>query len=438
MESTTIKTNLVKQECRTESKTSKLWNRDFSLLVGGQFISIFGNMILSFALPLYLLHISGSAALFGLVMGLTNIPLLLMSPIGGMIADRFKKQRVMFWLDASTTVLIVGYILASGFTAAIIPIIIVKLMALNAIQGVYMPAVSASVPALVNEGRLVSANSVVNLVNSLSGIGGMAIAGVLFARFGLLPILVVSAGCFAITAVMDLFIRVPFKQQDNSGGIVKIVKGDLSQSLRFMKSQPIILKSIAMIFLLTATLGSVIMVGIPVLITQYLEMGMEFVGISQSIMLTGGIFGGIITGILGNKLRTGNLYMLIIVSGLTLIPIGLAILFNAPYFIIYIIMTVACLLALAALTALNIRIVSLIQGQTPTELIGKVISVVTMLPFLGNAIGQFIYGIAFEQLAALPYIIMFATAGVVAMIGVFTRRSFRTCSCYKKMHIFAG
>jgi len=50
-----------------------IWNRDFSLLVGGQFISIFGNMILSFALPLYLLYISGSVTLFGLVMDLTNI-----------------------------------------------------------------------------------------------------------------------------------------------------------------------------------------------------------------------------------------------------------------------------------------------------------------------------------------------------------------------------
>jgi len=423
-----IKTTLVTQGSRMESRASRLWNRDFSLLVGGQFISIFGNMILSFAMPLYLLYISGSAALFGLVMGLTNIPLLLMSPIGGMIADRFRKQRVMFWLDALTTVLIIGYIIASGFTAAIIPIIIVKLMALNAIQGVYMPAVSATVPVLVNEERLVSANSAVNLVNSLSGMGGMAIAGVLFARFGLFPILLASAVCFGITAVMDLFIRVPFKQQDNSGGIAKIVKSDLSQSLRFMKGQPIILKSIAMIFLLTATLGSVIMIGIPILITQHLEMGMEFVGISQSIMLTGGILGGILTGILGNKLKTNNIYISIMVSGLALLPIGLALLFNAPYFVTYIIMTVACLLALAVVTTVNIRIISTIQGVTPTELAGKVMSVVVMLPFMGNALGQLAYGVAFEQFAALPYVIMFVTAGIVAVIAIYTCRSFNSFS----------
>jgi len=404
--------------------TAKLWNRDFSLLVIGQFVSIFGNMILSFALPLYLLYISGSAALFGLVMGLTNIPLLLMSPIGGMIADRFRKQRVMFWLDASTTVLIVGYIVLSGFATAVIPIIIVKLMALNAIQGVYMPAVSSSVPVLVNEEKLVPANSVVNLVNSLSGMGGMAIAGVLFARFGIFPILVVSAACFAITAVMDLFMRVPFKQQDNSGGIVKVVKGDLSQSLRFMKGKPIILKCIVVIFMLTATLGSIIMIGIPVLITQHLGMGMEFVGISQSIMLTGGVLGGVITGVLGSKLKVNHIYMLVIAAGLALIPIGLAFLFSVPYFTVYIIMTVACLLVLAVSTAIVIRMTSLIQGETPTELIGKVISVVVMLPFLGNALGQFVYGIVFEQLATLPYVIMFATAGMVAVIALYTRKSF--------------
>ena len=201
---------------------TRLWNRDFTLLITGQIISIFGNMILSFALPLYILHISGSAALFGLVLGLTNIPLLIMSPIGGMIADRFRKQRVMFWLDASTTVLIVAYIVASGFVTAILPIVIVKLMALNAIQGVYMPAVHSSVPVLVSEDRLVSANAAVNLVNFLSSTAGMAIAGLLFAEFGLYPILVTSAVCFAVTAVMDLFICVPFKPQDNSGGVVRV------------------------------------------------------------------------------------------------------------------------------------------------------------------------------------------------------------------------
>ncbi|MCL2422160.1 MAG: MFS transporter, partial [Defluviitaleaceae bacterium] len=366
---------------------TRLWTRDFSLLVIGQVISIFGNMILSFALPLYVLYISGSAALFGLVLGLTNIPLLIMSPIGGMIADRFRKQRVMFWLDASTTVLIIAYIAASGFASAILPIVIVKMMALNAIQGVYMPAVSSSVPVLVNEEKLVSANAVVNLINSLSGMAGMAIAGLLFAQFGLFPILAASTVCFAITAVMDLFIRVPFKPQDNSGGIVKIVKGDLMESAKFMKARPVIIKCAAVSFLISVTLMSMIMVGTPVLVTQHLGMGMEFVGISQSVMMSGGILGGIFTGMLGSKLKISSAYLSILMSGLIMIPAGLAFLFDMPYLLAYVIITGASTLAFAFITTASIQVVSLIQGSTPTELTGKVMSLLMMLPFLANALG---------------------------------------------------
>jgi len=425
MEKIINSTTILTQESVMVSNTNKLWNRDFSLLVGGQFISIFGNMILSFALPLYLLYISGSAALFGLVMGLSSIPLLIMSPIGGIIADRFRKQRVMFWLDAGTTVLIIGYIVASGLTTAIVPIIVIKLMALNAIQGVYMPTTNASVPFLASDKNLVSANSAVTSINTLSGIGGMAIAGVLFARFGMMPILIVSAICFALTAVMDLFICVPFKPQDNSVGIVKIVKGDLSQAFKFIKTQPLVKRSMALVFTLSATIGSIVIIGVPVLITQYLDMGVQFVGISQSIILTGGLLGGIITGVLGSKLKNNSIAIMIIITGITIIPIGLALLLNAPYFITYIIMTAGCLLAMAGIAALNIRIVSMIQGTIPVELMGKVVAIVAMLPFLGQAIGQLVYGIAFEQLSKVPFVIMFVTAGIVVVIALYTRRGFK-------------
>ena len=55
------------QESIKPQKAAKLWNRDFSLLIIGKIISILGNMILTFALPLYILHISGSPALFGYI-----------------------------------------------------------------------------------------------------------------------------------------------------------------------------------------------------------------------------------------------------------------------------------------------------------------------------------------------------------------------------------
>ena len=74
-----------------ELTVKKLWNRDFSLLVIGQIMSIFGNMILSFALPLYILDISESAAHYGFVLAVPYVSLVLISPFGGIIADRLRK-----------------------------------------------------------------------------------------------------------------------------------------------------------------------------------------------------------------------------------------------------------------------------------------------------------------------------------------------------------
>ena len=76
--------------------------KDFILIVLGQIISLFGNAILRFALPLYLLDTTGSAALFGLVSALSFIPLILLTPVGGLIADRVNKRNIMVALDFTT------------------------------------------------------------------------------------------------------------------------------------------------------------------------------------------------------------------------------------------------------------------------------------------------------------------------------------------------
>ncbi len=80
----------------------KLFSRDFTLVVIGQVISLFGNAAIRFALPLYLLNQTGSSALYGTVMACAFIPSVLLSPVGGMIADRVNKRNVMVVLDFFT------------------------------------------------------------------------------------------------------------------------------------------------------------------------------------------------------------------------------------------------------------------------------------------------------------------------------------------------
>ena len=78
--------------------STKHFSKDFILVVIGQIISLFGNSVLRFVLPLHLLNITGSAALYGLVSAFSFIPMLVMSPIGGVVAERINKRNIMVCL----------------------------------------------------------------------------------------------------------------------------------------------------------------------------------------------------------------------------------------------------------------------------------------------------------------------------------------------------
>lgn len=187
---------------------TKLFTRDFTLVVLGQIISLFGNAVLRFALPLYLLRETGSAALFGLVTACSFLPMIALSFLGGVLADRMNKRSIMVMLDFATAALTALLVLCLG-RLPIVPLFTVMLMLLYGISGTYQPTVQASIPALVPKERILSAGAVVNQIGALAGLLGPVVGGMLFGSFGILPILGISMVCFFASAVMELFICIP-------------------------------------------------------------------------------------------------------------------------------------------------------------------------------------------------------------------------------------
>ena len=133
----------------------KKYSKDFFLVVIGQIISLFGNQILRFVLPLYLLNQTGSAALFGTVSACAFIPMIILCPVGGIIADRVNKRNIMVILDFSTAALILILSLLLGQVDVVI-LLLAVLIVLYGIQGAYQPAVQASLPVLVKPEQLIS------------------------------------------------------------------------------------------------------------------------------------------------------------------------------------------------------------------------------------------------------------------------------------------
>ena len=388
-------------------------------------MSVFANQVLTFALPLYLLYTTGSPALFGSVLGVSFLPFIIASPIAGIMADRYRKQRIMFWLDVAVTASIVLYTIISGIFATVVPIVVIKLLALNAIQGMYTPTSQACVPFLVPEDKLVRANSVLETVNTLSNMAAPPTAGILLARFGLFPILVVCAICFAVTALMDLLISVPYNKQQTGARVSQIIKDDMRQAFRFVKRRPVLIKLAILMFTLSALIPGVFNVGVPVFIVQYLGMDAVYLGTGRAIAWGGGILGGIIASSLGEKLRLKSVPLTSVLLGLSIVPIGFAVWMDISYFAAFAIIVAADFISGMALILWSIPIWAYIQTITPPELIGKVLSLFSGLPMIAMGLGLLLFGILFEQFYFAPWHIVFVTALICCITVLLLRKHFR-------------
>ena len=191
---------------------TKLNNKNFIMVLFGQIISLFGNAILRFALPLYLLNETGSASLFGFVSAIAFFPLIILMPLGGIIADRLNKRNIMVILDITTAAITLLFALLLG-KLNIILLLCCVLILLYGIQGIYQPTVQASIPLLVPQNTIMQGNAMINLVSSLSNLIGPILGGILFSQFGIYPILYVSIICFFFSAIMELFITITFPKR---------------------------------------------------------------------------------------------------------------------------------------------------------------------------------------------------------------------------------
>lgn len=411
-----------------EKKKSTVFNRDFTLVVIGQIISLFGNAILRFALPLYLLRKTGSSTIFGIVTAVSFIPMVVLSIIGGILADRVNKRNIMVTLDFSTALLIV--ILYFTFEeVSIVPLFITMLMMLYGISGTYQPAVQASIPLLVDEENLVSGNAIINQVNTLANLLGPVIGGMLFGAGGLVPILVVSIVCFTFSAIMEIFIKIPFNKQINDKGIFAIARDDLKDSIEFVRKDKPIFFSIAFIVsIFNLVLTAAMIVGIPILVIQVLKMSDMELGITQGVLALGGLFGGFLAAMAQKRLELRNAYRLLGICALCVGVMGLVLLLNIPNFIAYVVITLMCFGTMGAATLFTIQIFAMVQSQTPPNLVGKIMATLIAVALSAQPIGQAIYGVLFDSFKENNWIILFGSALISILITAYSKKVFRDVS----------
>ena len=405
-------------------KNTQIFKRDFTMVVIGQIISLFGNAILRFALPLYLLRETDSSSLFGAVTACSFIPMVIFSFLGGVIADRVNKRNIMVALDFFTAIIIVVFYFALG-QIPLVPLMIVMLMLLYGISGAYQPSVQASIPLLVDYEALAKGNAIINMVSTLSNLLGPAIGGVLFGAFGLTPILVISIVCFTISAIMEIFIHIPYQKRDKEKGVFATVRNDLIESFYFVKREkPIFLSVVGILAIFNLVLSAAMIVGIPVMVVQVLGMSDADLGIAQGALGFGGLIGGLLAGTSTQKLKIRYNYIYLLICSSTALIMGISLMSAVPTSIGFWLITIMSFVTMCVSTMFTISIFTVVQQQTPIHLLGKVMATIIAVSSCFQPIGQAIYGELFENLETISWVIMVGAAIVSFSVSILSKRIF--------------
>lgn len=377
----------------------------FVQVVLGQIISLFGNAALRFVLPLILLRQTGSAAVYGAATALALLPALAGTLAGGVLADRCRKARLMVVLDLAAA----GLAWGAAASADDLPTVLwapAALCALYALQGLYQPVVRASLPLLLAGDRLVQGNAVIQLVDTLDELLG--------------PLLVLCGACFAASALLEWQIRIPGDRPQPRTQRKPDFAADLRESLTYLyHSRPELLRLAGIMALVNLVEIPAVVVGIPVVIVQYLGQSDVVLGAVQAVLSVGGLAGGALAGRSRHPLSDRQaLGLLMGIAGLC-----------AAMGVVLWVPPLACggvalcgFGVMAAAMRFNVWFFARLQTVLPQAQLGRVTGCTMALASLTQPVGQAVYGVLFDVFSACPAGVLL---GAGAMSAVFLTGAMR-------------
>lgn len=402
-------------------KKEKLFTRNFTLLILGQVSSLTGNYTLKFALSMYVLEQTGSASIFAGMLSAALLPTVLLSPFGGILADRANRKHIMVALDALSglSVLAAGLLLPLGRELWVIGALLVLLSVLAAFES---PTVQACVPQMVSPQNLVQGNAVVSQVSAVTSLATPFLGSLFYTAFGIGPVFAAAVVCFWLTALLECMIHLEYQKPPRTAGIGAIVREDLAVSAHFLRrEQPDILKLLLLAALAGMFVSGTAVVGFPYLVRTVLGLSATYYGAAESAMGAAAILGSLCAGLLGKKLRVRDMAAIFLSFGLSLFPIGLSFLLPVGRMARYGVLLFFFCVCQLGVCIFSTYAITLIQQRTPEQLMGKVMSCVFTLSMCAQPVGQVVYGALFDCFSDSVYWVLIPTGVLICLIAVASR-----------------
>ena len=419
------KTQKLEETEKKESAFVLLKKKDFSAIFIGGFISNMGTWFTQIAVIFYALslvsHLSEQEATqaVALLTTFTLLPMLILGPLGGVIADKIDRNKIMIHEDLLGAVVATGLIFANQMWHLYLLLILS-----SSIRQFFYPAKSAAIPMIVEQEKLLSANGFIQTTSQLSRLLGPLAAGFVIAAWGYDIAFIIDAASFVISAGLIIFITTNLKapQKDEKVSVKSVFVG-MRDGAKITFTDKIV-GFIVVVFAVTIfAVGAIDPVGVPYL-NYVFGLGEKDFGLMMTFSALSGVIAAIAISVKG-KLNKKLAFMSITILALGLCVTVLAI---APFLPGPVIWLYAGM-ALIGFTnvGFSIPFSTLLQSIIKNEHLGKVSGIIDTV-MTGASLLASVLAVLLSK-----YISISAILGIVAGIILATGVFFLIVSRVKKM-----
>lgn len=227
----------------------------FLTIWSGQLISLIGSGLTSFALGVWVYQNTGSVFYFSIVILSATLPGLVISPLAGVLVDRYQRRRLLILCDlggALANLLLIVLLLFNQLSLWEIALI----SGLNSLFIAFRtPAYTASITLLVPQKHLGRASGMVQMAEAVGQILGPLLAGFLLASLGLRPILFIDLGTFLFAVVTLFIVTIPQPARTSKEEEGNSFMSAVTYGWRYIASYPALLGLLLFFALLNFTFG---------------------------------------------------------------------------------------------------------------------------------------------------------------------------------------
>ena len=169
--------------------------RNFALLWMAGFVSMLGDWAFHIAMPVFVLHETGSVFLAGIVWAVIALPSVAIGPVAGVLVDRWDRRRIMLWGNVAQAMAAALLVVAGSGPGIWVAMTVLFVNA--SIAAMLLPAENALLPTLVPEEDLAPANALNAMNDNLARIAGPVVGAVAYAHLGIQGVAAINAACCA-------------------------------------------------------------------------------------------------------------------------------------------------------------------------------------------------------------------------------------------------